>query len=331
MERDKRNVEKMKMFAHGSLRTITSSRTILSSYTTKGRLAFFLKQILCLLPLFIVVIGGCAKHNSPVNSEPVKEPTEEERMLGSTTWIADSMQVNGENAILFYNNYVRGNDTALVDYNYAGCTFSFLLNYKVWFRTVTTIPWLNYYYPEKALEDWSISKNDALSIQFPYSRPLQEAVWDFVERSRTSLVLTRTAGKDTITLYCSAGDTDADWTPRMNVALSKLLYKTWSLESVSNRQLALADSLKTITFSDFSGGAGFADVRYLDGSVSRNSARASMAASMLDDIPEFGIHVKYMPLPETASTYFNLVFLGEHRMELVEEGTKTRFIFRSGQ
>jgi hypothetical protein len=310
--------------------TSTSLRTLTPGPSPKGRGELAWQRLLFLLALGAVICAGCTKQSSPVSSPPVKDPTEEERMLSSTTWIADSMLVNGENAVLFYANFIRGNDTALVDYNYVGCTFSFLLNYKVWFRSVTTLPWLDFYYPEKALEDWTLT-NGMITIQFPYARPLQEAVWNIDERTQATLVLRRNAGKDTITLFCSAGDTDQDWSQRMNAVLSRLLYKTWTLDSVSKRQLALADSLKTIRFSGFQNGVGFADVTYRNGGTFRDISHASMNASMFDDIPEFGLHLKYMPLPEAAYTYFHLTRLGERRMELIEEATKTRFIFTSGQ
>jgi hypothetical protein len=272
-----------------------------------------------------IALSGCAKHQ-PVSSEPTPEPTEEERLLCANTWFADSMQVNGESAILYYNRFVRGNDTALVDFNYVGCTFSFLLNYKVWFRSVTTIPWLGYSYPEKALEDWSL-KNGALSIGFPYARPLQEGAWNIDGRTQTALTLTRKAGIDTITIFCSAGDTPADWTLQMNARLSKLLYKTWTLISCDKHVLVLADSLVSFHFSDFTNGVGFAEVRYRNGISARDVSHAGMNASMFDDIPEIGLHLKYTPLPEATYTYFYIVFLGDRRMELLEEATNTRFIF----
>jgi hypothetical protein len=305
-------------------------QTLTPNPSPKGRGEQRFSRIFILILLVSIAFAGCAKHSSPVVTEPAKEPTQRERMLCSTDWFADSMTVNGRTAALFYNDFIRRIDTALTDYNYAGCGFSFLLNYRVWFRSVTTLPWDNYYYPEKALENWTLSDDGVnLTIGFEYARPLQEGVWSILELSRTSLVLSRSAGRDSIIIFCSPGAAAENWTQQQNARLYQILYQTWLLDSCSKHELVLADSLTSIKLSDFSGGAGFADITYKNGSAGRNSAHASMNVSTQDDIPEFGFHMKYATLTDAAYTYFSLVFLGPNRMELIEQATNTRFIFKA--
>jgi hypothetical protein len=277
--------------------------------------------------LLVLLLSACGRKDAAPLS-PVPAPTEAERMLCDTLWLVDSMHVDGRNTLLHYANVVSGSDTNIVGFNYTGNSMTFLINHKVWWRNVTCFPWLDIFWPEKALEDWSLRDDGSvLSVSFDYARPMLKADWKVLLLSSAQLRLQRAVGPVIIDLFCSSGKSDQNVQQNLAALIDAALYKSWRLEAHAVTPLPFTDSLLSILFSRLTNGAGFADIAYRTSGTFRVPVTSYLHVLALDEVPSFGMYLKYSPIPGAAPTWFLLLSLGDRKLELMEETTKQRLYF----